>query len=95
MLFVIQTERSYKLETAFRATYGSKSNGPNVTYICEYDALPDIGHACGHNLIAEAGAAAGIGLQAALKAAGSPLGQVTNHSTESDMYQRTYGCMYV
>lgn len=31
--------------------------------ICEYDALPEIGHACGHNLIAEAGVAAGLGLK--------------------------------
>ena len=40
---------------------------PNVCVICEYDALPDIGHACGHNLIAEAGVAAGLGLKAALE----------------------------
>ncbi|WAR25553.1 P20D2-like protein [Mya arenaria] len=49
------TERSYKLETAFKATYGSRADGPNVTFISEYDALPEIGHACGHNLIAEVG----------------------------------------
>ncbi len=47
-------ERSYTgIETAFRATFGS--GRPNVCVICEYDALPEIGHACGHNLIAEAG----------------------------------------
>jgi hypothetical protein len=28
-----------------------------VAVLCEYDALPKIGHACGHNLIAEAGLA--------------------------------------
>jgi amidohydrolase len=33
---------------------------------CEYDALPEIGHACGHNLIAISGLATGIGLKAAL-----------------------------
>ncbi len=32
--------------------------------ICEYDALPDIGHACGHNLIAEAGIATGLAIKA-------------------------------
>jgi amidohydrolase len=28
--------------------------------VCEYDALPDIGHACGHNVIAAAGLGAGL-----------------------------------
>ena len=37
-----------------------------MAVLCEYDALPEIGHACGHNLIAEVGAAAGLGLIAAL-----------------------------
>ena len=59
-------ERSYTgIGTAFRATFGS--GRPNVCVICEYDALPEIGHACGHNLIAEAGVAAGLGLKAALE----------------------------
>ena len=61
--FLVQ--RSYTgLETAFKATFGS--GRPNVCVICEYDALPDIGHACGHNLIAEAGIAAGLSLKAVL-----------------------------
>ncbi|OQR77752.1 peptidase M20 domain-containing protein 2-like [Tropilaelaps mercedesae] len=30
---------------------------PRVAFLCEYDALPGIGHACGHNLIAESGLA--------------------------------------
>ena len=58
--------RSYTgVETAFKATYGSGK--PNICVICEYDALPGIGHACGHNLIAEAGLAAGLGIKAALE----------------------------
>ena len=28
--------------------------------LCEYDALPEIGHACGHNIIGTAGLGAGI-----------------------------------
>ena len=71
---LLQTERSYKLDTAFRATYGSE--GSNICYISEYDALPEIGHACGHNIIAEIGVGAGIGLKAAIKAAGQSLGKV-------------------
>lgn len=59
-------QRSYTgLETAFKAFFGS--GRPNVCVICEYDALPVIGHACGHNLIAEAGIAAGLGVKAALE----------------------------
>ena len=68
-------ERSYTgIETAFRATFGSGK--PNVCVICEYDALPEIGHACGHNLIAEAGVAAGLGLKAVLES-GEVSGTVT------------------
>ena len=48
------------LDTAFRAA-STEGTGLKVGFICEYDALPGVGHACGHNLIAEAGAAAGIG----------------------------------
>src|SRR4029079_796 len=32
--------------------------------LCEYDAVPGIGHACGHNVIAAAGAGAGAALAA-------------------------------
>ena len=44
--------------------------------ICEYDALPGIGHACGHNLIAECGVAAGLAIKAALEANGNKYGKV-------------------
>ncbi|XP_030247890.1 peptidase M20 domain-containing protein 2 [Sparus aurata] len=64
----------YKLPTAFRASWGPVGGGGgegepalNVGFLCEYDALPGIGHGCGHNLIAEAGAAAAVGLKAALQ----------------------------
>lgn len=52
---------NWTLDTAFCAKYG-KDEGPCVGVVCEYDALPEVGHACGHNLIAEAGAAAAIGM---------------------------------
>src|SRR5256712_11325926 len=51
------------IETAFRATI-EMGEGPTVAILCEYDALPAIGHACGHNAIATAGAGAGAGLAA-------------------------------
>jgi amidohydrolase len=53
--------------TAFRASVNGSGNGPTVAIMCEYDALPGIGHACGHNVIATSGAGAGAAL-AALKA---------------------------
>ena len=29
-------------------------------YLCEYDALPEIGHGCGHNMIGTMSAGAGV-----------------------------------
>jgi amidohydrolase len=49
--------------TAFRATLET-GPGPTLAILCEYDALPGIGHACGHNVIAAAGAGAGAALMA-------------------------------
>ena len=49
------------VETAFRATIET-GDGPTIAILCEYDALPAIGHACGHNVIATAGVGAGAAL---------------------------------
>jgi amidohydrolase len=51
------------VDTAFRGTIET-GDGPTVAILCEYDALPAIGHACGHNVIATAGVGAGAGLAA-------------------------------
>ena len=48
------------MDTAFRATFDSKKEGLTVGYLCEYDALPGIGHGCGHNMIGTMSAGAGI-----------------------------------
>lgn len=51
------------VDTAFRATLETGA-GPTIAIMCEYDALPAIGHACGHNVIAASGAGAGAALAA-------------------------------
>ncbi len=58
------TKPAFGLDTAFVADVGEAR--PRVAVICEYDALPEIGHACGHNLIASAGVGAATGLAAVL-----------------------------
>ncbi len=59
---------AYGLDTAFVARAGVA--GPTVAVICEYDALPEIGHACGHNIIAAAGLGAGLAAAELAEAAG-------------------------
>ena len=55
----LEVERSaFGLDTAFIARAGR--TGAHIAVICEYDALPEIGHACGHNVIAAAGLGAGL-----------------------------------
>jgi len=53
------------LETAFTAFGVTKKvpSRPAFGFLCEYDALPEIGHACGHNLIATAGLGAALALE--------------------------------
>lgn len=38
------------IPTAFRAIYRHGEGGPNIGLLCEYDALPGLGHACGHHM---------------------------------------------
>ena len=69
------------LDTAFVAEYKSGKPGMTFAFMCEYDALPEIGHACGHNLIGTSGAGAGVilkeimekyGIGGTLKVLGTP-----------------------
>lgn len=80
----LSVERNYALDTGFRSVTGTGDDGPHVAILCEYDALPEIGHGCGHNLIAEVGIAAGLGVQAAFKANGKPLGKLTIMGTPAE-----------
>ena len=63
---------AFELETAFDASVRGGS-GPTVAVLCEYDALPGIGHACGHNIIAAAGLGAGVALSAVAEVCGGNL----------------------
>ncbi len=60
--------QAHGIETAFVARAGSA--GPTIAVLCEYDALPGIGHACGHNIIAGAGLGAGLAAAALAEEAG-------------------------
>lgn len=59
------------IPTAFRATYGNGK--PSIAYLCEYDALPEIGHGCGHNMISAMSIAAAIALREAVNSIGGQI----------------------
>ena len=63
---------AFELDTAFDVSVRG-GDGPTVAVICEYDALPGIGHACGHNIIATAGLGAGVALSAVAELCGGNL----------------------
>ncbi|MBR5474823.1 MAG: peptidase dimerization domain-containing protein, partial [Lachnospiraceae bacterium] len=50
------------IPTAYRAVFKSHKPGPDLAFLAEYDALPELGHGCGHNLIGALSCAAGIAL---------------------------------
>jgi amidohydrolase len=60
---------AHGIETAFVARAGT-GEGPTVAVLCEYDALPEIGHGCGHNIIATAGLGAGLAAASVVAEAG-------------------------
>ncbi len=69
--------RAYGLDTAFAGRFGDPSaTGPTIAMLCEYDALPEVGHACGHNIIAAAGLGAALGAAAVVDALGGRGGRV-------------------
>ncbi|EQK43187.1 amidohydrolase family protein [[Clostridium] bifermentans ATCC 638] len=70
--FEIETE-FLGIKTAFRATYDSNKEGPTIGYLCEYDALPEIGHGCGHNMIGAMSAGAGVILSKVLNEIGGKI----------------------
>ena len=67
--FTVTTEAA-ELPTAFRAERVFGTGGPTIAVFCEFDALPEIGHACGHNIIATAGLGAALTVAERLDANG-------------------------
>lgn len=65
------TRHAFDLDTAFDVSVGRE--GATVAVLCEFDALPGIGHACGHNIIAAAGMGAGLALAGLAEEAGGRL----------------------
>ena len=56
--------RVAEMDTAFLGWLHGQQAHPCVGLVCEYDALPGLGHGCGHNLIGTAAVAAIVGLEA-------------------------------
>jgi amidohydrolase len=79
------------LATAFRATLETGTGGPTLAILCEYDALPGVGHACGHNVIGAAGAGAGAALMAARD--GLPAGRIVVIGTPAEERGGGKGCL--
>jgi len=70
--------------TAFRAVYDSAKTGPSVAYLCEYDALPEIGHGCGHNMIGTMSTGAAIALSKILNQIGGRVVVLGTPAEETD-----------
>lgn len=74
------SEYSFEIEngivnrkTAFKAVYNSNIKGPTIAFLCEYDALPEIGHGCGHDMIGTISVGAAIGLSKVLGEVGGKI----------------------
>lgn len=67
--------------TAFKGSYKSGKEGPNIAFLCEYDALPQVGHGCGHNMIGTMGVGAAAALSKVLSNIG---GQITVFGTPAE-----------
>jgi amidohydrolase len=72
------------LETAFKATLDSGKKGETIAFLCEYDALPEIGHACGHNLIAAMSIGAAMGLKSVINDVGGKIVVYGTPAEETD-----------
>ncbi len=63
----------YIMETGYLAVYDSKKKGPKIGFLCEYDALPVVGHGCGHNLICTMSIAGAVALKSVIDEIGGAI----------------------
>lgn len=70
--------------TAFRASYAGSKPGPSIAYLCEYDALPGIGHGCGHNMIGTMSCGAAIALSKVVDLIGGKIVVLGTPAEETD-----------
>lgn len=68
-----KTTSGYVVPTGFLGEYDTGKPGPTIAVMCEYDALPEVGHGCGHNLIAGIGVATGEAVKAVIDQYGGKL----------------------
>lgn len=78
-----ETTRHYLEETGFLGRYTSNKPGPVIAFLCEYDALPEVGHGCGHNLIAAIGVLAGGALKSVIDELGGEVRVVGTPAEEN------------
>lgn len=76
-------ETGYVVPTGFIGRYDSDKAGPTIAYLCEYDALPEVGHGCGHNLIAAISLAAGAALKSVIDELGGKVWVVGTPAEEN------------
>lgn len=65
--FHINEEPIENLPTAFLGESFYEKSKPNIAFLIEYDALPELGHACGHNASAATSIGAAIALSECIK----------------------------
>lgn len=63
----------YVMETGYLASYEAKKKGTKIGFLCEYDALPEVGHGCGHNLICTMSIAASVALKSVIDEIGGSI----------------------
>lgn len=78
-----EVETGYVVPTGFIGKYNSGKPGPTIAYLCEYDALPEVGHGCGHNLIAGIGVGAGVALKSVIDQLGGQVWVVGTPAEEN------------
>ncbi|XP_077523042.1 xaa-Arg dipeptidase-like [Amblyomma americanum] len=81
---VTKSRRTYENSYFKEQRHNKYSDGPCVSLLCEFDALPDIGDACGQNLIAEVSIGAALAVQEGMKTHSDICGKVIVLGTSTE-----------